>query len=164
MNLWFECKVKYQKNDEGGREKNVRESYLVDAVSFTDAEKIINKKLEEYISGEFMVTNINKSTLSDVFPFEDGDYWYKVKIEYVSVDESSGKEKKLSNTMLIQAEELKEAIERTEKSLETMIVPYTIKSVIESPIIEIFPYFENTEEEIPDNLTPLSEIKNEEFE
>ena len=74
MNIWFECKVRYQKIDESGKEKNVRESYLVDAVTFTDAEKIINQKLEEFISGEFIVTNINKSSLTDVFSFDDGDY------------------------------------------------------------------------------------------
>ena len=86
---------------------------------------------------------------------------------YISIDESSGKEKKISNTMLVQAENLLEAFQRTEKSLDTMIVPYTIKSIIESPIIEFYPYFENQSdlnEDIPDNLKPLNEVENSEFE
>jgi len=163
MNTWFECKVKYQKIDESGREKNVREVFLVDAVSFTDSEARVHKNLEECISGEFSVTNISRSKLVDIFPFDDGDKWYKSKIEFISVDESSGKEKKTSNIILILANDLQEAVKRTDESLTTMIVPYDIKSVVESPIVDVFPYFQEEEnnDEIPENLRPVNEYTEE---
>lgn len=160
MNNWFECKVKYQKIDENGKDKNVREAYLVDALSFTEAEARINKKLEEFISGEFNLTNISKSSLNEIFPFETGDKWFKVKIEFMAIDEAKGKEKKTSNLLLIQADDMMEALKNTEESLSTMIVPYDIKSIIESPIIDIFPYFEEEQtDKIPDNLRLLSDFE-----
>jgi len=169
MNNWFECKVKYKKIDEQGNEKNAREVYLIDAVSFTEAEARIHKVLEQYISGEFQVTNINRSMLSEVIASEEGEYWYKTKIALVTLDEESGKEKKATQFILIAADNLKQAIDRLKQSLSTMIVPWDIKMIQESPVIDVFPYFEEeSEEELPENLQPLADfegdINNEEAE
>lgn len=170
MNNWFECKVKYKKIDEQGNEKDAKEVYLIDAVSFTEAEARIHKVLEQYISGEFNVTNINRSTLSEIVAAEDGEYWFKAKVSISTIDEKSGKEKASNQLILIAADNLKQSIERLETSLSEMIVPWDLKMVQESPIIDVFPFFEeeNTEQEIPDNLKPLADkegdINNEEFE
>jgi hypothetical protein len=141
MNNWFECKVKYDKIDEQtGKEKSVTEPYLVDALSFTEAEERIHKEMEAYISGEFTVNGIKKEKLADVFPYESADKWYKCKVVYVDIDEKSGKEKKSGYQMLIMANTLQQACENLEKSLTGVIVPWELKSVAESPILDIFPY------------------------
>lgn len=94
MHTWFECKVKYVKIDEvSGREKKVNEPYLVDAVSFTEAENRIHQELEQMIRGDFMVTNIRKANYADIFPFDNADRWFKCKVSYVALDEGAGKEK-----------------------------------------------------------------------
>ena len=166
-NNWFECKVKYVKTDEiSGKEKKVSESYLVDALSFTEAEARINKELEQMISGEFNVTNISKSNVIELYPNENGDRWFKAKVSFIDVDEASGKEKKANQYMLAQANNVKQAYEFLEECLSEMIVPYEIPSIAESPIFDVFPFFsgEEEEEEIPENLKPVSEIEpNEEF-
>lgn len=160
MNNWFECKVKYTKIDEQtGKEKRVTEPYLIDAISFTEAEKRMTEEAEKIVSGEFQITNISKSKISDTFFYDDGDWWYKCKVSIVDVDESSGKEKKTANTMLILAGSVKEAFERLEESLASVIVPYEIEAIVKSPIVELFPYFSEEEnQEIPENLKPLSEV------
>ncbi|WP_421918337.1 DUF4494 domain-containing protein [Marinifilum sp.] len=168
MNNWFECKVKYVKTDEAsGKEKKVSEPYLVDAMSFTEAEARIHKELEQMISGEFNVTNISKSNITEIYPNDNGDRWFKAKVAFIDVDEASGKEKKSNNYMLAQANNVKQAYEFLEECLSDMIVLYEIPAVSESPIMDIFPFFSDEEnEDIPDNLKPVSEIEpnNKEFE
>ena len=160
--MWFECRLKYQKIDENGKEKKVSELYLVEAVTFTDAESRINKEIEAYISGEFNVVNIKIANYSEIIPYEGGDKWFKSKVVFTSLDEEKGKERKTNAYMLVQAENLKEAFENLDKAMEGTISDYTIAAIAESPIMDLFPYFsENNQEHIPNNLTPVSEIDNE---
>jgi len=161
-NNWFECKVKYVKIDENGKEKKVTEPYLVDAVSFTEAEARIHTELEKMIHSDFMVTTISKSNISELFPNENGDRWFKAKTSFVTVDEESGKEKKSNNYMLVEANNVKDAYEFLTEGLSDMIVPFEIPSVTESPIMDVFPFFkDDVNEEIPANLKPLAEVESE---
>ena len=154
MKQWFLCKVKYQKEDENGRLKSVTEPYLVDAVSFTEAETRIYEEMGERVRGEFMITGISKSKIIDVFHYEDIDIWFKCKVVYY-VAEESGKEKKIVNQMIVTAHNVKEAYDRIYESLNNMLVSFQVPEVIESPIIEVFNYAGEVtpeeEEEILDN-------------
>ncbi|MCH7415166.1 DUF4494 domain-containing protein [Belliella sp. R4-6] len=162
MRVWFLCKVKYAKENEEGLLKNVSEQYLVDAVSFTEAEARIYDMLGSVIRGDFQVTNISKSNIVDVFFYEDIDIWHKCKITYIVTDADSGKEKKVTQFMLVTAHDVKEAFERIFESLNNMLVTFRVPEVTESPIVEIFPYEKDDEELLPPpaaNLKPLSEVK-----
>ena len=160
MATWFICKVKYQKQDEKGKVTNLSEQYLVDALSFTEAEARIYEKLGSVISGEFHINNISKSNLTDVFYYEDADVWYKCKMTYSLEEEGSGKEKKIVNYVLLTAANAKQAYERVYESLNTMLVEFQVPDVVESPIIEVFPQDREEEDrqEAPDNYRPLSEV------
>jgi len=159
-NNWFECKVKYVKIDENGKEKKVTEPYLVDAVSFTEAEARIHTELEKMIHSDFIVTNISKSNISELFPNENGDRWFKAKTTFVTVDEESGKEKKSNNYMLVEANNVKDAYDFLTEGLSDMIVPFEIPSVTESPIMDVFPFFKDeVNEDIPENLKPILEVE-----
>jgi hypothetical protein len=163
MRTWFLCKVKYAKENEEGLLKNVSEQYLVDAVSFTEAEARIYDMLGSVIRGDFQVTGISKSNIVDVFFFDDVDVWHKCKITYIVTDADSGKEKKVTQYMLVTAHNVKEAYDRIYESLSNMLVSFNVPDVSESPIVEIFPYEKDDEElnpAIPDNLKPLSEVQN----
>ena len=158
MSTWYECKVKYQKMDQNGKEKKVNEPYLVDAVSFTDAEKRINEEMEPYISGEFQVTNIKIANYSELHPNENGDRWFKCKVSYIMLDEEKGTEKKSNTYILIQANDVKEAYEAIEELLHDTVSDYEIPAIAESPIMDVFP-FSDGGDKIPENLTPLKEIE-----
>ncbi|TVP53672.1 MAG: DUF4494 domain-containing protein, partial [Mongoliibacter sp.] len=153
---------KYAKENEQGLLENVSEQYLVDAVSFTEAEARIYDMLGSTIRGDFQVTNISKSNFVDVFPFDDIDIWHKCKITYVVADADSGKEKKVTQYMLVTAHDVKEAYDRIHESLSNMLVTFRVPDIVESPIVEVFPY-EHEDEELlpppPSNLKPLSEVK-----
>ena len=152
MSTWFECRVKYMKTDNNGKEKMVSEPYLVDAVSFTEAEKRIHEMLEPYISGEFNVINIKRAAYSELIPNETGDRWFKVKVVFIGYDEEKKTEKRTSTNILIQANTVKEAFENTENSMKGMVSDFEIPAIQESPLVDVFPYFEkeNNEENIED--------------
>ncbi len=159
MKTWFACKVKYPKQDEQGRVKDVTEAYLADALSFTEAEAKIYEEMGMRVMGEFQVMSIAKSKIIDVFEYDDADVFYQAKVVYMVADADSGKEKKVTNLMLVGAHNVKEAYDRIHESLNNMLVTFTIPEIKESPILEIFHHLAEGEEKIPDNLVPVAEYQ-----
>ena len=148
MNSWHTVKVKYTKQLQDGTLKRVTEPYLVNSISFTDAEARIHQEIGEFVRGEFLVTSIAKTDFADIFHYDDADIWYKAKVQYVSEDLDSGKEKKVSNNFLISAHNVKEAYERIEESLKGLQVDFDIPAIAITPILEIFPYVAMEGEEL----------------
>lgn len=140
MHNWFECKVSYEKMLESGMQKRVTEPYLVDALSFTEAEARIIEEIRPFITGEFTVADIKRARLSELFFNENGDRFYKIKVYFITLDEKVGAEKKTAAQMLAQASTLKEAIEVLEKGMKGTLADYTIASVIETEIMDVFPF------------------------
>lgn len=140
MRTWFQCKVKYAKENEEGLLKNVSEQYLVDAVYFSEAEAILYDRLGSVIRGDFQVTHIAKSNIVDVLLYEDNDYWFKAKVQYVVVDADSGKEKKVIQYMLVTANGVPQAHERINESLSNILVTFQVPDVVETKIVEVFAY------------------------
>ena len=126
--------------DDNGRERNVSENYLLDAVSFTDAEARIIAELQTMVRGEFTVTDLKKSKIAEVFPFENGEWWYRATINLVTIDEEGGKEKKLRTLYLVQADDIEHALQRLTESLSFLVVPYVISAIAVSTIVDVFPY------------------------
>ncbi|TDB58664.1 DUF4494 domain-containing protein [Arundinibacter roseus] len=158
MASWYLGKIRYQKEDETGKLKTTNEAYLVDALTYTEAEARLYKQIVTGVT-EFSVTAISRMRLADLLAYEDGDKWFKAKVVYYSLDEKSGKEKKVVNYMLVNAEDLAQALERLTESMRTMLVPYETTDINLTPILDVFPYeAEQTEEAIPANLRPLSEV------
>jgi hypothetical protein len=144
MAIWFKTTIKYQKQEESGKVSNITEHYLVDAMSFTEAEARLYFELGSTIR-DFRLTSISKFNLQDLFHYDDQDTWFKTKVVYVSVDEKSGKEKKVSNIILVSAADVKQAYDRITESLSTMLVPFEITDVNKTSITEILPYIEEDE-------------------
>jgi len=140
MRTWFQVKVKYTKENEEGLLKSISEQYLIDAVSFTEAEAILYDRLGSMIRGDFSVIAIAKSNIVDVFLYEDSDVWFKCKVSYLVADPDSGKEKKVNQYMIVTASDVPQAHERIQESLSNMLVSFRVPDVVVSPIVEIFPY------------------------
>jgi hypothetical protein len=166
MPSWYLGKIKYQQEQENGALKSIAEAYLIDAVSYTDAEARLYRVVTDNIASanrpDFQITSLTRMKLADVFHYEDegGEKWFKCKVVYVSFDEAKNKEKKIVSMMLVNADSAKEALERTDKSLSTMLIPYEITDVNLTPILEVYPYVaEEAVQEVPAGFRPLSEIK-----
>ena len=142
MNKWFECKVKYVKMMENGLEKKVTEPYLVDAISFTEAEKRFIEEIRPFMTGEFEVSDIQRVNYSEVFfcDAESADRWFKCKLSFITLDEKSGAEKKSNSYALVQAADLREAIKYLDEQMKGTIMDYQIASVTETMIMDVYPY------------------------
>ena len=135
---------------ENGVQKKVTEPYLVDALSFTEAEARITEEIKPYISGEFTITDIKRARLAELFFNPAGDRYYKIKVNFITLDEKSGAEKKTAAQMLAQALDLKEAIAVLEEGMKGTMADYTIASVTETMIMDVFPFSAGKDEHSED--------------
>ena len=143
MNIWFECTAKYVKMDENGHEKKATETYLLDAVSFTEAEARTYKELQTMVSGEFTTWGIKRTNISEIIPSETGDSWYKSKVSFITIDEESGKEKRTSQYVLVFSDNVKNAYDQIIETMQGMMADFEISSIAESKILDVFPYSES---------------------
>jgi len=144
MHTWFECKIKYEKTAEEGKIVKVSEGYLVDALSFTEAEERIIDEMKPFISGEFEVANIKRSRINEMFFNEDGDKWYRSKVNFITLDEEKGVEKRTGVTMMVQASDMKGALEGITEGMKSTLADYEIASITETLIMDVFKYGENS--------------------
>ncbi len=157
MNSWFTVKVKYTRQLENGTFKRVSEPYLLAAMSFTDAEARIYEELGSRIRGEFNVVGISRTELHDIFVYDDADVWYKCKITYDKVDEDGEKSKKITQQFLVSAHSVKDAFDRIQESMAAYMVDFEIPSITVSPIVEIFPFNDESEAATESRILPKVE-------
>lgn len=173
---WFECKVHYDQTQDNGLQKAVTEQYVVDALSFAEAEARITEQMTPYISGEFEVTDIKKAAYKEVFFMNDvekafhnkveeltnalqkGDkekaqevyerplekqnntdtLWYKAKLQFITIDEKTEKEKRSNVTYLVEATSLHNALDNIDTVMKGTMLDYVQASVSETTIIDVF--------------------------
>ncbi len=145
MHNWIECKIKYEKTVENGMVKKVTEPYLVDALSFTEAEARIIKELTPFISGDFTVSAVKYAKYSELFDEAEGDRWFKCKVQFITLDEKSGAEKRTSTLMLVKANDLREAVKNLDEGMKGTMADYIISSVSETMIMDVYPYASQAE-------------------
>lgn len=139
MSQWFETKVKYDKTMlDTGAIKSVTEPYLVEALSFTEAEARITKEMEPFVSGELTVTAVRKVRFEDVLYHEGGDRWYKVKINMITIDEKTGAEKRSASFSLVQASEFKLALDYFLEAMKSVLFDFEIVNITEMAYIDVF--------------------------
>lgn len=148
MNNWFEVKAKFTKQLEDGRLKRVTEPYLIDAVTFGNAEERAFEEVAEHVTGEFLITGIVKKEYADIFAYDDSGDWYQCKLQYVTIDGDEGKEKKVKSNFLVTASSVKEAAERIKESLSNMTVEFEVLSVSLTSLVDVFPHKPDLDVEI----------------
>lgn len=147
MHNWFECKIRYEKVMEDGKNKKVTEPYLVDALSFTEAEARIIEEMKPFITGEFTVSDIKRANYTELFTSDEdtADKWFKVKLYFITLDEKSGMEKKSASNVLVQAADLRDAVKRLDEGMKGTMADYEIANVAETAIMDVYPFAGNKE-------------------
>lgn len=142
MHNWFECKIRYEKVAENGMNKKVTEPYLVDALSFTEAESRIIEEITPFISGEFTVSDIKRANYSEIFFSDDesANKWYKCKLQFITLNEKTGTEKKTATNILVNAADLKDALKKLDEGMKDTLADYESASVSETAIMDVYPY------------------------
>ena len=144
---WFETKVRYDKTMEDGLPKKVIESYVVDALSFGEAEERITEEMSAYISGEFDVKAITPASYGEVFFSENAndDRWYKTKLQFITIDEKTEKEKRTSVYYLVQAANINAAVKNIDEVMGGTMIDYVIASINETKTMDVFEHQAKTE-------------------
>ena len=140
MNNYFLVKIKYEKTGEEGKIVKVSELYLVDAITFTESEERIIKEMTPFISGEFIVVSITRYKVNEIFSQFPGDTFFKVKVNFISLDEIKGVEKKTTSFMLVVANDIKEAEKNFTESMKSSMADYSVEKIEETKILEIFKF------------------------
>jgi hypothetical protein len=138
----MECIIRYEKTMEDGLQKNVTEKYVLDALSFTEAESRIIEEMSSYISGEFTVVNINPCSFKEIF-FSDedtADKWYKAKLQFITIDEKTEKEKRSNVYYLVQAGSFDGAKKNIDEVMGGTMIDYVIAKVEETKYMDVFEY------------------------
>lgn len=146
---WFLCKIRYEKTMEDGLQKKVTEQYVVDALSFTEAEARIMEQMSAYISGEFEVVEIDRCQFHEVF-FSDEEYadkWYKAKLQFITIDENTEKEKRSNVNYLVQAGSFEGARKNIDEVMGGTMIDYVINTIKETDIMDVFEYVATKQEE-----------------
>ena len=183
---WFICKIRYEKVMEDGLQKKVTEQYVVDALSFSEAEARITEEMSGYISGEFDVHEIDRCVFKEIFFMggaekvlendaaefskavrkkdkeaakkwegesleekmaKTGTYWYKSKVQFITHDEKTEKEKRSNVYYLVEGVNLENARRNIDFVMGGTMIDYVISSVSETSILDVFEYVSSKKKE-----------------
>nr|WP_295304090.1 DUF4494 domain-containing protein [uncultured Prevotella sp.] len=159
---WFETKVKYQKTMEDGSEKVVSEAYVVDALSFTEAESAIIDEMSVYVSGDMKVSGISKAGYGEIFfsDVDDDDKWYKAKLQFITIDEKTEKEKRSNVTYLVQAKSLARALRYIDEVMGKTMIDYDTIGLNETKLMDVFEHHAPGDKKEEKNDVPEYEQQN----
>lgn len=137
---WFETKIKYDKTQEDGMQKSVVEQYVVDALSFTEAESTMIEEMSAFISGDFKIVGIKPAPYHEIFFSEDpkADKWYKAKLMFITIDEKTEKEKRSAVNYLVQASSFQSAVKSIDEVMGGTMIDYAIANVAETMFMDVF--------------------------
>ena len=140
--MWFECKIRYEKIMEDGTPKKVNEVYIIDALSFSEAEERIMEEMSSYISGEIELVDVKIAPYKEIF-FADNnlaDRWFKAKVVYITIDERTQREKRMPVMVLVNAGNINSAIKNTDDVMGGTMIDYAIIAIQETKIFDVFEY------------------------
>lgn len=138
--MWYQVKVKYDKMQDNGCMKPVTDVYVVDALSFTEAEARITEHVQPYISGEFQVTDIKRANYAEVWEEQAAFYWFEAQLEFITINEATGAEKRTKQRMLVQADNLQGAMNAVGKNMRGTMTDFDAVCIKETPIVEVVKY------------------------
>lgn len=138
ISTWFECKVRYMKTLDNGLQKKVTEQYVVDAVSWTEAEAKITDEISHLAIGESEITDIRKAAYKEVLVNGEADLWYKAKVQFIAIDEKTGQEKKQSDYCLVSGMDIDDAKRAVDEVFGQSMSDYTVSRLEETAIVDVF--------------------------
>ena len=140
--IWFECKIRYEKITEDGLPKKINDVYVVDALSFSEAEERIIEEMSSYISGEIEIVDVKIAPYREIFFADDNlaDQWFKAKLSFITIDERTDKEKRTSMMYLVNAGNISSAINNIGEVMSGTMIDYVTTSISATKIFDVFEY------------------------
>ena len=156
---WFEVKIRYEKVMEDGLQKKITEKYTVDALSHTEAEERITEEMSAYISGEFEVKGIVPASYKEIFfsDNENDDKWYKAKLQFITIDEKTDREKRSNVYYLIQAGSFGQAVKHIDEVMGGTMIDYVIASMAETTLMDVLEYKKKSDDVVDGKMKAAGE-------
>ena len=142
--MWYETKARFEQLQEDGCNKMVTEAYMVDALTFTEAEARTTEEVSQYVSGELDVVAIKRTNIKEVRYNAGGEKWYNCKLVFITLDEKSGKEKKSSYNILVQADSIDEGKKQLVEHMQGSMQDWELKSITETNIVDVYAHQNST--------------------
>lgn len=138
MANWFECKVRYDRTMENGMIKKVNEPYLIDALTFTEAEARMIKEITPFITGEFSISTVKRTKIAEIFWDDSADKWYLVKVAFITIDEKTAAEKKSVSQIMVAANDFRGALDAFMAGMKDTMADFDIVSITETPVMDVY--------------------------
>lgn len=138
MANYIETRIRFDKMRENGTVKKTTESYLVDALSFTEAEARIIEEQTPFMSGDFTVSAVKKSKVAEIYRNASGDKWYRCKLMFITIDEKSGAEKRSASIIMVQAIDFRNALENLLDCMKGTMSDFEIVEIAETKIMDVY--------------------------
>lgn len=148
MAKYIQVNARYDKMFENGITKKVTEPYLADALSCTEAEARVVEELRPFISGDMNITSVTTTKISEIFFDETGDYFYKVKVNFITLDEKTAVERRTASFILVQANTLEDALKKFHDGMKGTIADYEIESISQTKIVEVYKFKPESDGEV----------------
>lgn len=145
MKTYFECKISYDKLEENGMNKKVTESYLVEAMSYAEAENQFIEYITPYVTGnEYEIKDIKRSNYAELFLTDEdaADRYFACKLEFITINEKTAQEKKTKMDYLVQAANLKDAMKKLDAAMSNSMADYNAVCVKETALLDVFQHNE----------------------
>lgn len=139
MSQWIEVQARYEKLADNGAPVKVTDLHLVDALSCTEAEARVVEEITPFVSGKFNVLKVSKTKISEIFWDKSGDRFYKAKLNFITIDERSGVEKRSASFIVVQASSFKEAYDNLIEGMKGTLADYEIESIAETRYVDVLP-------------------------
>jgi hypothetical protein len=136
--MWFETKVTYHKIVENGLQKKVTDTFMVDALSFTEAEARVTEEVIPMVSGEFSVASVKRTKIGEIFRDDRADKWYLVKVAFITIDEKTAAEKRSISLILTAGSDFKNAYDNFIEGMKGTMADFDIVSITETPILDVY--------------------------
>ena len=139
---WFECKIRYEKIMEDGLPKKINDVYVVDALSFSEAEERIMEEMLPYNLVDIEIVDVKIAPYREIFFADDNlaDQWFKAKLSFITIDERTDKEKRTSMMYLVNAGNISSAISNIDKVMSGTMIDYVTTSISATKIFDVFEY------------------------
>lgn len=141
--MWYQVKVSYERQEDVEGVKRVKEAYIVDALSVTEAETRIIKEIKPYVAfGELEVKDVTRYNVSEIIidPDLDADTYYKARVAFLSLDEKTSAVKRDMHTYLVKSGSVSDALEGLIGNLNKTLGDYRVTSITETPIMDVYKY------------------------
>lgn len=138
MATWFECKIRYNKTLDNGLIKKVTEPYMVDALSFTEAEARIIEEALPHVGGDYTVSSVKRTKIDEIFRDDSADRWYLVRVAYLTIDEKTGQEKRSISQKLVAANDFEGALQAFTQAMKGTLGDYEIVSIAETQLMDVY--------------------------